>query len=182
VEQRYEDIEDAVSDAAASAVSFGETGLALKWLEQGRSILWGQDLQPRTPADNLRQRHPNEADTLEKFCLALGPAGTVQAPDHSTDSEPDESRSPEEAALARCRLAEQYEGTVGRIRSFPGFAEFLQPKGSAPLRSVAVSGPVVIVNAIRRAPTPSYYFRTRLKFMSRYQGFKYRVCRRCSSH
>ena len=142
VEQRYEDISsigDAVSDAAASAISFGETGLALEWLGLGRSILWGQDLQLRAPADALRQHHPNEVDVLEELSRALGSTCTVQAPDHSTHSTPDESKSPEEAA--------QYEGIVKHLRSLPGFAEFLQPKKSAPLCSVAVSGPVVIVNA-----------------------------------
>ena len=58
VEQRYQDISsigDAVAEAAAAAISLGEPNLALEWLEQGRSIVWGQILQLRTPLGDLRQ-------------------------------------------------------------------------------------------------------------------------------
>ena len=43
-DQRYKYIagmDSAVADAAAAAVSFGKFNLALEWLAQGRSIVWG---------------------------------------------------------------------------------------------------------------------------------------------
>jgi hypothetical protein len=58
VEQRYNnipDIGDAITDAAAAAIHFSRFDLALEWLEQGRSIVWGQMLQLRPPLENLRQ-------------------------------------------------------------------------------------------------------------------------------
>ena len=96
VEQRYQDISsigNAVAEAAAAAISLGEPNLALEWLEQGRSIVWGQILQLRTPLNNLRQHHPHEADKLEKISRALESAGTVQSPDHSSPSSVDISNT-----------------------------------------------------------------------------------------
>jgi len=44
VDQRYQDVSSigtAVTEATAAAISLGELNLALEWLEQGRSIVWG---------------------------------------------------------------------------------------------------------------------------------------------
>ena len=150
VDQRYKDIPDigdAVAGAAAAAIHFGELNLALEWLEQGRSIVWGQMLQLRTPVENLRQHHPHEAEALEKISRDLESAGMVETPDHSKFSDVGTSQTGEEIAQAHRRLADEYGGVVGRIRNFPNFSEFLLPRKSASLCSAAVSGPVVVVNA-----------------------------------
>jgi hypothetical protein len=41
-------------DAAAASISLEQFDKALEWLEQGRSIVWNQILQLRTPVDELR--------------------------------------------------------------------------------------------------------------------------------
>ena len=149
VERRYEDIStmgDAVTEAAAAAIHLGKLDLALEWLEQGRSVVWGQMLQLRNPLDELRQRHPNEAAELEKISRALDSAGMAQS-DHVALSSDDTPRSLEEVAQAHRRLAEEYDRALVRIRHLAGFGEFLRPPKSTSLCSVAVSGPVVIVNA-----------------------------------
>ena len=149
VEQRYKDISiigDAVSGAAAAAIHLGKFSLALEWLEQGRSIVWGQILQLRTPLENLRQYHPFEAGELERISRALESAATVGSLHHSNLSDVSASQTPEEAAQAHRRLADEYEGVIERIRGLPDFSEFLLPRKSASLCSAAVSGPVVIVN------------------------------------
>jgi len=130
VEQRYKDISsigDGVAEAAAVAIHLGEFGLALEWLEQGRSIVWGQILQLRTPLDNLRQRHPGEANKLEEISRALESAGTTQSTDHSSSSSVVTSPTLEEAVQAHCRLAKEYNHLVEHIHTFPDFGDFLLP-------------------------------------------------------
>ena len=144
VEQRHNDISiisDAVPNAAAAAIRRGKFDLALEWLEQGRSVVWGQMLQP---LDQLRRHCPNEAQELEKISHALESAHMVQYPAHSDTTT---SQTLEEAARAHRRLADAYDRIVRRIRDLPNFEDFLRPRNSASLCSAAISGPVVIVNA-----------------------------------
>jgi len=151
VEQRYKDmsnignIQDALVDAVMAAIHFGKIALALEWTEQSRSIVWGQMLQLRTPLDELHQCHPDEADSLESISRSLD-STAVTYPKHSHSSTDGASRSLEEEAHARRRLAEEYERTLARIRSLPGFGEFLRPQKSESLCNAATSGPVIIVN------------------------------------
>jgi hypothetical protein len=136
-----------VTDAATAAIHFGKFELALEWLEQGRSIVWGQILRLRTPLDELHQLHPSEADELEKISRALDASGVMYGFEHSDTSSDGASQSLEMVAQTHRRRAEQYDHILARIRSFPGFSEFLRPRKSAYLCGAAISGPVVIINA-----------------------------------
>ena len=55
-----------VNKAAAAAVRYGEPSLALEWLEQGRSVVWGQMLQLRSSFDILLERDFALAQLLPK--------------------------------------------------------------------------------------------------------------------
>ena len=146
VEQKYKDIPSistAMANAVAAAIHFGELSLALEWMEQSRSIVWGQMLQLRTPLDELREHHSDDAKELERIARALDSGGV---PDHS-ETPSDGASQLEQEGRARHRLAEDYERTLARIRGLPRFTEFLRPARSTFLCSVATSGPVVIVNA-----------------------------------
>ena len=149
IEQRYQDISqigNAMVDAVAAAIHFGEFNLALEWAEQGQSIVWGQILQLRTPLDELREKHPHEAKELEEISRALDSAGVISH-GHLGPLSDGTPWPLEDTAQAHRRLAEVYDRTLERIRDIPEFHEFLQPKKSKSLCSVATSGPVVIVNA-----------------------------------
>ena len=146
VEQRYRDISalgDPVVDAVTIAVHIGEFNLALEWLEQGRSIVWGQMLQLRSPLDELRRHHPDEAAKLEKISHDLDSAGTIP-PGAFNNNLP---HSLEAAAQAHRRLAREYDRVLAHIRDLPGFGEFLRPKKSASFCHAVTSGPVIVVNA-----------------------------------
>jgi len=143
LEQRYKDIAgigDAVTDAAAAAIRLGEIHLALEWLEQGRSIVWGQMLQLRTPLDTLRQHHPNDADELEKISRTLESTGSHSGRDHLSPSTTDTSQSSKRAKEAHRRLVDEYDRILERVRTFHDFSDFLKPKKSAYLCGVATSG------------------------------------------
>jgi hypothetical protein len=75
IKHRFEDIKtfvgDSVNAAVATAIAVKENKKAVEWLEQGRSIVWGQILSLRTPLDDLRDEHPELADNLEKISRML---------------------------------------------------------------------------------------------------------------
>jgi len=149
VDQRHKDVPrtgNAVADAVNAAIHFGRSDLALEWVEQGRSIVWGQILRLRTPLDELRQHHPNEANELERNSRALDASG-VPHPGNLLQSTDGASQSLEEVAQAHRRLAEEYDFILTRIRSLPGYSEFLQPTKFTSLCDTATSGPVVVVNS-----------------------------------
>jgi hypothetical protein len=61
-------------EAAAAAISLNEHGLALKWLEEGRSILWNQILQLRTPFDGMHDFDLSLAQELKQVARELDQA------------------------------------------------------------------------------------------------------------
>src|SRR6202041_791906 len=58
-------------DSAATAILANDLQKALEWLEQGRSILWGQLLQLRSPVDDLRATNPQLAVKLTSIAAEL---------------------------------------------------------------------------------------------------------------
>jgi len=138
VEQRYIScMGNVMADAVQTAIHFRKLNLALEWMEQGRSIVWGQMLQLRTPLDELHKSHPDEAASLGKISRAL---------DSAAISNSDHFDPLAEVAEAHRRLAKEYGRTLVCIRDLPGFSEFLLPEKSASLCGAATSGPVITVN------------------------------------
>ncbi|KAJ7799593.1 hypothetical protein B0H14DRAFT_3787655 [Mycena olivaceomarginata] len=64
-----------VRDAASAAIAAHDYQKAVEWLEQGRSVIWGQFLNLRTPVDQLRKSHPALADQLVSLSKLLETAG-----------------------------------------------------------------------------------------------------------
>ena len=64
------------SEAAATAISAEQYDTALEILEQGRSVVWTQLLQLRTPIDALCEVEPNLANDLFRVSKALEQASS----------------------------------------------------------------------------------------------------------
>jgi tetratricopeptide (TPR) repeat protein len=60
-----------VNEAAAAAIESGKHERALEWLEQGRSVIWSQLLNLRTPVDKLRNADCELADDLVRISKLL---------------------------------------------------------------------------------------------------------------
>jgi hypothetical protein len=118
----------------------------LEWLEQGRSIVWGQLLQLRTPVDALHEVQPALANELVRVSMALEHESSLGAGRHNVAKQSDGETSWKDIAQEHHRLAEQWGLLVERARNTPGFEDFLQPKRLAQLHTAAESGPVVVVN------------------------------------
>ncbi|THU83307.1 TPR-like protein [Dendrothele bispora CBS 962.96] len=146
VHHRYEElprIGRTINAAAAMAISVGDLSRAVEWLEEGRSIVWKQILQLRTPLDELHQQYPHLADELSRVSQALDNAGTSNF--HNIESEIKHKNAEEEAQNHR-RLAARYEELLQQVRALDGFGSFLRPKKFSELAPAARNGPVVVVN------------------------------------
>ncbi|KAG9102862.1 hypothetical protein FRC06_000926 [Ceratobasidium sp. 370] len=145
-ERRYEllaSVGDVAIEAAAVAVRLQKFDLALEWLEQGRSIVWNQMFQLRTPLDQLFSIDAVLAEELKQVARELEHASSVNP---STLGPKSSQPTLEGAAQRHHRLAEKQERLVEKARLLPGMHDFLRPKGASSLVAAAHTGAVVLVN------------------------------------
>ncbi|KAI9462573.1 CHAT domain-containing protein [Boletus coccyginus] len=157
--------------AAAAALDSGLPETAVEWLEQGRSIVWGELFQLRNSYEELLSAHPEHGRRLRELSAALEHASTAHEKSLSAlqelstaleyDSIPRENslsallehtqssamRSLQVEADTHRTLAIERDKLLHEIRRFPGFERFLLHKEFSRLRASAHSGPVVILNA-----------------------------------
>ncbi|KAJ7124221.1 CHAT domain-containing protein [Mycena epipterygia] len=143
INDRHHQIREAgtlVRAAAAAAVAAAQYDKAVEWLEQGRSIIWGQLLALRTPVDLLRETHPALADELISLSMVLERAA-IDDRFSASNSETLHSTAHNyhESAHSRDRL-------LKKIRGLEGFERFLLPKTVSELFRATECGPVVILN------------------------------------
>ncbi|KAF8436587.1 CHAT domain-containing protein [Boletus edulis BED1] len=135
-----------VREAAAAALDSGFPELAVEWLEQGHSIVWGELLQLRGSHEQLSSVHPDHARRLRELSAALDDAGATREQSLSTVSESTDDALQQDADRHR-KLAIERDKLLQEIRRLPGFERFLLPKDFPQLRASAHSGPAVMLNA-----------------------------------
>ncbi|KAJ7841272.1 CHAT domain-containing protein [Mycena leptocephala] len=128
-------------NAATAAIAAGSLGKAVEWLEQGRSIIWGQLLNLRTPVDDLRQAHPLLANQFISLSVRLEGTSTRNSEKGTTHSStpPLNAQPSHDLALERNTLLKE-------IRRLEGFDRFLLPKTISELSAAALGGSVVVLN------------------------------------
>ncbi|KDQ49312.1 hypothetical protein JAAARDRAFT_200953 [Jaapia argillacea MUCL 33604] len=129
-------------DAASAAIEAGQFETAIEWLEQGRSVVWGQLLQLRTPINELQQVQPQLAARFTQVSNQLQQTSTPSYASKASDQ-----HSLEEVAQEHRWLTAQWEAILGEIRGIQGFDRFLLSKPFLQLKGVVHSGPVIILNA-----------------------------------
>ncbi|KAF8598602.1 hypothetical protein BDV93DRAFT_450913, partial [Ceratobasidium sp. AG-I] len=129
--------------AAAAAITMNHHNLALEWLEEGRSIVWKQMLQLRTPIDDLFAIAPTLATELKQVAQDLD---HTSSPKSTTGAVPQDTLSLEQAPQQHRRLAEKWEDLLGQAHHLSGFETFLHPQKVSQLLPAAQSGPVVLIN------------------------------------
>ncbi|KAI0026992.1 CHAT domain-containing protein, partial [Vararia minispora EC-137] len=160
ISQRYatlSSIGKVVNDAVSVAIQTGDLSRAIEWLEEGRSVVWGQLLQLRSPVDDLHSYYPDLADRLQSLSRDLETSGSdigsgrIQDPASIFDlnellhSNPD--TTVHDQVSVRVRLAQAYQDLLQHIREQDGFKDFLLPKTLAELIPPhRTDGPVVIIN------------------------------------
>ncbi|KAI9574286.1 TPR-like protein [Boletus coccyginus] len=145
---------DVVRETAAVALDLGFPETSVEWLEEGRSIVWGELSQLRNSYEELSFAYPDHARRLRGLSAALEHAGTVREKSLSALLEAAQSsahhaiRSLKVEADSHRALAIERDKLLCEIRGFSGFERFLLLHNEfSQLRASAHSGPVVILNA-----------------------------------
>ncbi|KAG8767237.1 hypothetical protein FRC12_006378 [Ceratobasidium sp. 428] len=137
------DVEGLAVEAASVAISHQAYNKALEWLEEGRSIVWNQQLQLRTPIENLALADPGLAEEFSSVSHALDHASLLRAEELPFGQD---DMSLEQAAQQHRRLAERWEETVSKIQNLEGFHNFLCPRTASELAKSTRLGAVVVIN------------------------------------
>ncbi|KAJ6548800.1 CHAT domain-containing protein [Mycena capillaripes] len=133
-----------VRDAASAAIVVHDYQKAVEWLDQGRSVIWGQLLNLRTPVDDLRESYPALAEQLVSLSKLLETAGARSNAVAITDAtKPQSLQSIAEQSHAH---ALERNHVLKQIRAMPGFERFILPKLISELSLAAKKGPVAILN------------------------------------
>ncbi|KAF7334983.1 hypothetical protein MVEN_02248400 [Mycena venus] len=134
-----------VRDAAVAAISSAQLAKAVEWLEQGRSIIWGQLLNLRSPVEILRLKSPKLADDLIHLSAQLEGATTRRFAQVMPDSG---AQQPLTLIVQQVHeIAHKRELLLKTIRELEGFNRFLLPKSISELSMAAQRGPVIFLNA-----------------------------------
>ncbi|KAJ7214117.1 CHAT domain-containing protein [Mycena rebaudengoi] len=131
-----------VRDAASAAIAARDYKKAVEWLDQGRSIIWGQLLHLRTPVDELQESHPGLADQLMSLSTSLETAGTQRSSMADTLT----LESLDSIAQQSHALVLERNQVLQQIRELHGFGRFLLSKPLSELSLAAKMGPVAILN------------------------------------
>ncbi|QRV93661.1 CHAT domain protein [Ceratobasidium sp. AG-Ba] len=146
VQRRHEimlSVRDLAAEAAAWAISAHLYDLALEWLEQGRSVVWGQTLRLRTPVEELATTDHELAQAFQHTASQLDMAGFSRARQpHDTSVLPELVSQ----AAHHHKLASDWDKLLEQARLLPGFENFMQPPKSTELKRAANDGPVVVIN------------------------------------
>ncbi|KAG8770527.1 hypothetical protein FRC12_004196 [Ceratobasidium sp. 428] len=145
--RRYEylisHIKHLANEAAVAAIGSGQYALAVEWLEEGRSIVWGQMLQLRTPFDDLSVQDPRLAKELQQVALEVDLASSMNPGRVGVVLT---SATSEQVAQSRRRSAERWESLLKDARHLHGFERFLKPKQFSDLKSTSATSTVVLIN------------------------------------
>ncbi|KAJ7621820.1 CHAT domain-containing protein, partial [Mycena rosella] len=133
-----------VRDAARAAIYSGQLGKAVEWLEEGRSIIWGQLLNLRTPVDTLMQQNPDLAKEFISLSAQLEGAGT-----RGNDWKSGTLQSVAATAHQAHDSAHKRDVLIKKIREVEGLERFLLPKIIVELSLAAQRGNVVLLNVSR---------------------------------
>ena len=125
-------------EAAAACAQAGRPDQAVELFEQGRGILFSQELDARSDLTDLANAEPELAAQFSRWRGELDRPGPVATRTSRQEMTPVPARR-REAAVA-------FERVLADIRARPGYEHFLEPRPYQELAAAAVHGPVVIIN------------------------------------
>ncbi|KAG9092431.1 hypothetical protein FS749_015751, partial [Ceratobasidium sp. UAMH 11750] len=146
VQHRYRDISalgGSVAEAVSAAIEWENYELALEWFEQGRSIVWKQTLQLRTPLGQLRDINPELADRIESVGRALDRAMKPQSVGVAMEMG---VPAAERSAQRHRQLAQEWENLMDDVYETLGEGNPYRPRKAASLVRAARTGPVIGIN------------------------------------
>ncbi|KAH8822467.1 TPR-like protein [Flagelloscypha sp. PMI_526] len=146
VHQRFQTIQDVVGcsihEAVSVAIRAHELELAVEWMEQGRSIVWSQLRQLRSPLVDLQDAHPDLAQAFQDVQRRIEIYFIRSDLDDKSESASD---SLEQQAQAHRRNIRKREDLLTKIRSKSGFESFLRPEKFCVLSKACLGCLVVLL-------------------------------------
>jgi CHAT domain-containing protein len=147
------DIDQSLSLAYASyRVDQHQLKEAIEVLERGRALLWSEMRHLRTSIDQLLRAEPVLGHKfaavnrdLEELTKSIPPSHKLSMDDGTADG----LRAVDpfgRLVLEQRELLEERAKLISQIQALPGFDSFLTSPSADTLRSVASSGPVIIIN------------------------------------
>ena len=133
--------------AADCAVRFGRLEQAVEWLDEGRSMLWGQMSDLRRSLNSLRSLYPDLAKQFEAAGRAMEDSADIdEVPAHPGTTQPHSRLTVSDISdLKALRIAE-WNGILDNIRAIPQFSTYLKPRSYSELKEISYRGPVFIIN------------------------------------
>ncbi|KAH8793132.1 CHAT domain-containing protein [Flagelloscypha sp. PMI_526] len=129
VHQRLQAIQDVVGSSIHEAVSMAiraqKLELAVEWMEQGRSIVWGQLRRLRSPLIDLEDAHPFLAQQFQTVQRRIETSFLHFDADQAANTP---LNSLEQQAQAHRRNIQKREELLTEIRGKQGFESFLLPE------------------------------------------------------
>ncbi|QRV96039.1 CHAT domain protein [Ceratobasidium sp. AG-Ba] len=145
-QQIAKDVQCMTTDAVAAAISFQRMDLAIEWLEAGRTVIWNQLSQLRSPLADVSNVKPELAMRYQEVCQeyeAIASRHATKSFEHLIGS------STSEISQRLRRVAIDRERIINEIRSTDGLQMFLSPMSFLSFVSSPRLGDIVVINMHR---------------------------------
>jgi hypothetical protein len=135
------------AQAADCAIRFGLLEQAVEWLDQGRSILWGQMSNLRSYPESLRILNPDLAKRLEAAGRAMEESADIdEVPSRPGTTQPHSRLDILDISDSKALRIAEWNDVLENIRAIPQFSTYLKPRSYSELKDISRGGPVFIIN------------------------------------
>jgi hypothetical protein len=118
---------------------------ALRFLEQGNTVILSSIIDCRNDVSDLQRGHPKLFERLDSLRREVDlPGGTDKEPLGNPDATEKSKRRRREH---RVEAVSKLELVLKEIRSYPEYTDFLQPPSEEKIQKIAAQGPIVVVNS-----------------------------------
>jgi len=132
--------------AADCAIRFGRLEQAIEWLDEGRSMLWGQMSDLRSSLNSLRSLNPDLAKRFETAGRELEElADITEVPSRPGTTQPYSRLDVSDVSDSKALCIDKWNSILDDIRAIPQFSTYLMPRSYSELKEISHRGPVFII-------------------------------------
>jgi tetratricopeptide (TPR) repeat protein len=133
--------------AADCAIRFNRLEQAVEWLDEGRSMLWGQMSNLRSSLNSLRSLDADLANRFEIAGRELEELADIdEVPSRPGTTQPYSRLDVSDISESKVLRMAEWNSILDKIRAIPQFSTYLKPRSYSELREISYRGPVFIIN------------------------------------
>lgn len=133
--------------AADCAIRFRRFEQAVEWLDEGRSMLWGQISDLRSSLHSLRTLYPDLVKRFEAAGQALEDSADIdEVPSRPGTTQPYSRLDVSDVCDSKALRITEWNSVLDDIRAIPQFSTYLKPRSYSELKEISYRGPVFIIN------------------------------------